>query len=67
MRGLVLAGLLLVTLLALKIFWPEPTQTHVAKINTAPSFDVVLNDDIPVDLPCAADDELDESCANESF
>ncbi len=67
MRGLVLAGALLTMLLALIILWPEPTQTHVAKINTAPTFVVVSPDEIPVVSPCVADGVLDESCANGMF
>jgi len=67
MRGLVLAGALLTMLLAFNILWPEPAQTHVAKINTAPNFVIVTPDEIPVVTPCAADGVLDESCANESF
>lgn len=67
MRGLVLAGALLAMLLALKLFWPESTQTHVAKINTAPTFVVVSPDEIPAVSPCAADGVLDESCANGMF
>lgn len=67
MRGLVLAGALLTMLLALIILWPESTQSHVTKINTAPTFVVVSPDEIPVVSPCAADDGLDESCANGMF
>jgi hypothetical protein len=67
MRGLVLAGALLTMLLALKILWLESTQTHVAKINTAPTFVVVSSDEIPVASPCVTDGVLDESCANGTF
>lgn len=67
MRGVALACALLAALLGIKILWPESSQTHVVKINTAPRFEVVSSADIPVDPPCSTSSALDESCANELF
>jgi len=66
-RGLSLACLILAALLALKILWPVREQTHVAKISTVPSFEVISPADIPVGPACTVSSSLDESCANELF